>query len=81
MRLKTRNDIFKVSELSDLSLTLDVPTLVQGELSTFCAQKSASVDEQNSLYWMYHERNIQESYKELAIFWAQKTLTQKEKIC
>lgn len=55
-----------------ISLTLDVPTLVQGELSTFCAQKSASVDEQNSLYWMYRERNIQESYKELAIFWAQK---------
>lgn len=55
-----------------ISLTLDVPTLVQGELSIFCAQKSASVDEQNSLYWMYRERNIQESYKELAIFWAQK---------
>lgn len=55
-----------------ISLTLDVPTLVQGELSTFCAQKSASVDEQNSLYWMYRERNIQESYKKLAIFWAQK---------
>ncbi len=55
-----------------ISLTLDVPTLVQGELSIFCAQKSASVDEQNSLYWMYRERNIQDSYKELAIFWAQK---------
>lgn len=62
-----------------ISLTLGIPALVQGELSVFCAQKSASVDEQNSLYWMYRERNIQESYKELAIFWAQKDPYTKEK--
>ena len=62
-----------------ISLTLGIPALVQGELSAFCAQKSASVDEQNSLYWMYRERNIQESYKELAIFWAQKEPYTKEK--
>ena len=47
-----------------ISLTLGIPALVQGELSVFCAQKSASVDEQN---------------KELAIFWAQKDPYTKEK--
>ena len=62
-----------------ISLTLGIPALVQEELSFFCAQKSASVNKQNSLYWMYRELNIQESYKELAIFWAQKDSYTKEK--
>ena len=62
-----------------ISLALDIPPRVQGELSVFCTAQASGVDEQNSLYWMYRARKIQDSYKELAVFWAQRSPYNSEK--
>lgn len=62
-----------------VSLALDIPLQVQGEVSAFCSAQASVVDEQNSLYWMYRARKIQDSYKELAVFWAQKSPYNSEK--